>query len=229
MPATLPQWATCDVGVRLRHRLPATNDGRRRLLGIAALAIVWAATWFVLLAVVVAGYWGGHPRPILAMLLIPFALVSWWSNRFLWRSVRQLVGVGPTWVELQDHPLHPGEASELFIAQFGRLRLKKLTVDLVCEEESVFRQGTDVRTDTHVAFRQPLATESSVRVDPARPWTQQFTFRMPPDAMHSFSAAHNAVRWRVVVSAQSRPWPSFCRSFPLLVHPVEPPTTRTPR
>jgi len=206
-------------GERLRYRLGLIATGRWTLFGSAALALIWNSVCFVLLAVVVSGWWYGQNRPILAILLVFFFAVAIWALRVFLRQVRQIAGVGPTILEINDHPLQPGGQYQLFVSQMGRMRLKSVRIELICEEESFFRQGTDVRADRHTAFTQELLREKGVRVDPMEPWQQQLSFDVPANAMHSFVATHNAIRWRLVVSGDSRPWPSFCRSFPVIVHP----------
>jgi len=206
-------------GERLRFRLASISTGRMSVFGSAALALGWNCLCLVLLAVVVSGWWYDMPRPILAVLMVPFSCVAVWSLRVFLKQVRQVAGVGATVVEISDHPLQPGGQYELFVSQMGKMHLKWLKIELVCEEESFFRQGTDVRSDHHVALRQELLKEKTVRVDPRGPWEQQLSFELPENVMHSFAATNNVVRWRLLVSGESRPWPSFCRSFPLLVHP----------
>ncbi|MEM6780216.1 MAG: hypothetical protein AAF670_21365 [Planctomycetota bacterium] len=206
-------------GERLQHRLESVSTGRWNLFGTVSLALIWNSVCLILLAVVVSGWMADRNRPILAMLLIPFFGIAWWSLRTFLRQVRQIVGVGPTLVEISEHPLEPGGRYEVYIAQMGRMKLQSLTITLVCEEESFFRQGTDVRAERHIAFSLELWSGKSIRVDPRRPWEQQLLLEVPANAMHSFSATHNSVRWRLTVNGESRPWPSFCRSFPLLVYP----------
>jgi hypothetical protein len=43
---------------------------------------------------------------------------------------------------------------------------------------------------------------------------------IPADAMHSFTSAHNAVRWRLVVQGTPDRWPMFSRTFPVVVLPA---------
>lgn len=220
MPS-VPRAQTLDEspGERLQFRLASVSTGRLTIIGVASLALIWNSVCVVLLAVAVSGWWYDRPRPILAMLLVPFSGVAIWSLRSFLRQVRQIAGVGPTVLEISQHPLQPGGTYELFVSQMGRMRLRRLRIELVCEEESFFRQGTDVRSDRHVALSQELLSESTVRVDPQAPWEQQLKFELPANVMHSFCATNNSVRWKLVVSGESRPWPSFCRSFPLIVHP----------
>ena len=141
-------------------------------------------------------------------------MISVWSFRFFLTQFRQFAGVGPTIVEIGNHPLVPGGPCELFISQSGRFKLKRISVVLTCEEETFYRQGTDVRVDRHEAIRQVIVKERNVAVDPQAPWEQQLNIDLPDNVMHSFVGTHNAIRWKVVVSGESQPWPSFCRVFP---------------
>lgn len=218
---TVPRGPALDEspGERLKYRLASESTGRWSVLGAASLALMWNSVCVVLLAVAISGWWYGSPRPVLAMLLVPFSGVAVWVLKSFLRRVRRIAGVGSTMVEISDHPLQPGRTYQLLVMQMGRMRLRSLQVRLVCEEESFFRQGTDVRSEQHVALSKDLLCASSVRVDPMAPWEQQLEFELPSHVMHSFSATNNSVRWRLIVSGEARPWPSFCRSFPLVVHP----------
>jgi hypothetical protein len=219
---------TDSPGERLTYRL-AAETSQAGIAGPATLALLWSTVWFVLLAVVVLGFWYGRPRWIVAGLLVPFAAVGVWSFRFFLAQLRQHAGVGPTIVEISDHPLYPGKQYRLFVSQMGRLKLKRLTVQMTCEEETFYRQGTDVRVERYEAFTQLLLKERDVLVDPQAPWEQQLVLDLPPNVMHSFVGTHNAIRWKIVVFGESHPWPSFCRSFPVVVHPPGLPPKRSPR
>ena len=220
---------TDSPGVRLAYRLASEGSMASRAMATATLALLWNAAWFVLLAVVISGFLSGHPRWVLAFLLVPFAAVGVWAFRYFLDALRQTAGVGATIVEIGNHPLHPGESYDLFIAQAGSLNLRRLRVELICEEETTYRQGTDVRIDRHVAFTKILCTDRDLSIDPHRPWEQELRFDLPMDAMHSFQSANNAVCWRIAVSGDSRPWPSFCLNFPVFVHPAERLSIRRPR
>ncbi len=228
---TVPRGAslTDSPGERLTYRLASEGGIGRDIIGPAALALLWNSVWFVLLAVVVSGFWHGNPRWVLAGLLLLFGGIGWWSFRFFLSQLKQKAGVGPTIVEISHHPLFPGEEYWLFVSQTGRLRLRKISVQLTCEEETFYRQGTDVRVERHEAFTQELLTERNVRVDPQAPWEQQLTLNLPINIMHSFVGSHNAIRWKIVVTGEARPWPSFCQSFPVVVHPAAAPPKRSPR
>ncbi|MDG2221859.1 MAG: hypothetical protein P8L85_10785, partial [Rubripirellula sp.] len=101
--------------------------------------------------------------------------------------------------------------------------------ELICEEETFYRQGTDVRVERHQAFCQVLWKGREVLVDPQGPWEQQLGLTVPPEAMHSFVGTHNAIEWKIVVKGISKPWPSFCRSFRVIVHPPASAQKASPR
>jgi len=220
---------TDSPGVRQAYRLASEGSMATRAIAAASLSLLWNAAWFVLLAVVISGFLSGERRWILAFLLLPFAGIGIWAFRYFLDALRQTAGLGATIVEIADHPLHPGESYELFVAQAGNLTLRRLRVELICEEETTYRQGTDVRIDRHIAFTKILCTDRDLTIDPHRPWEQELRFDLPPDAMHSFQSANNAVCWRITVSGESRPWPSFCLNFPVFVHPPAQHPIRRPR
>ena len=220
---------TDSPGERLAYRLASDTSPAAGFAGPAILTVLWNTVWFVLLAVVVSGFWYGRPRWIMVGLLVPFAAIGVWSFRYFLSQLRKQAGVGPTIVEISHQPLYPGQPVTLFVSQSGRLRLKRIQVKLICEEETFFRQGTDVRVERFEAFCEVLENERDVRVDPQAPWEQQLTLDLPENAMHSFVGSHNAIRWKIVVSGESRPWPSFCRSFPVVVHPRLAPPRPSPR
>ncbi|MEM8666477.1 MAG: hypothetical protein AAGG48_03110 [Planctomycetota bacterium] len=219
---------TDSPGERLRYRLPSDGSDTG-VFGPATLALLWNSAWFVLLAVAVSGFWNGPRRPILTGLLIPFGAIGWWSFRYFLRQLRQQVGVGSTIVEISDHPLVPGSDFQVFVSQTGRMQLRRLTVELICEEETFYRQGTDVRVEHHQAFSQILWKGRDVLVDPQAPWEQQLSFVVPADVMHSFVGTHNAIEWKIVVRGKSQPWPSFCRNFRVVVHPPDLAPKASPR
>lgn len=206
-------------GIRLAYRLPASGSPIANVSAAALLALLWCGTWAVLAAVAVSGFWWGTPRPMLTFLLLPLGGIGVWSARYFLRQLRESAGVGATIVEISKNPLLPGEVCRVYVAQFGKLKLRRLRVQLVCEEEAIFRQGTDVRIDRHVVCESIIFAEKSVSVDSRTPWEQEFDMLVPKSAMHSFQSPHNAVTWKILVEGESRPWPSFCRSFPVVVHP----------
>ena len=160
---------TESPGERLTYRLASDTSPAAGFAGPAILTVLWNTVWFVLLAVVVSGFWYGRPRWIMVGLLVPFAGIGIWSFRFFLSQLRKQAGVGPTIVEISDQPLYPGQQVQIFVSQSGRLRLKRIKVQLTCEEETFFRQGTDVRVERFQAFCADLEKQRDVRVDPEAP------------------------------------------------------------
>ncbi len=221
---------TDSPGVHQAYRLASEGASRARTVAASAtLSLLWNATWFVLLAVVVSGFLTDRPRWVLTFLLLPFAAIGWWSFRYFLETLKKTAGVGATIVEISDHPLQPGHQYTLFVSQAGKLNLRRLRVELVCEEETTYRQGTDLRIDRHQAYAQILHTQRDLSIDPYHPWEQELAVTLPAGAMHSFQSAHNAVCWKITVSGDARPWPSFCQNFPVVVHPPAAPSIRLPR
>ncbi|GAA4466270.1 MULTISPECIES: hypothetical protein [Novipirellula] len=220
---------TDSPGERLTYRLAMSNPDDGGVLGPAMLSLLWNTVWFVLLAVVVSGIYYDRPRHILTFLLLPLGGIGLWAFRSFIAQVRRIAGVGATIVEISHHPLVPGDDYRVYVCQMGRLKLRRLKILLCCEEETFYRQGTDVRVEKYEAFSQVILNQRDVAVDPQTPWEQQLAIELPENVMHSFVGSHNAIRWKIVVSGESRPWPSFCRSFPVIVHPPGLPPKRNPR
>lgn len=220
---------TDSPGVKLRYRLPATNWAGKRVAAAAALALMWNAVLLVLLVVVITSFWSERPRKVLLALLFPMSGIGIWALRHYISCLRKTSGVGATILEIDQHPLRPGETYDAYVVQLGKMQLQSLRVELICEEESTFRQGTDLRIDRTPVISEILLDLQNVPIDLGRPWEQEFRIKIPSQAMHSFRSPHNAVHWKVVVRGEADPWPSFCQSFPVIVQPKIPPPKRNPR
>jgi len=117
----------------------------------------------------------------------------------------------------------------VLLAQGGTGTIQSLTLSLELEEQATFRQGTDTRTEHSVVWRQPVAAFHDVSAAPHARFEARAVVEIPSDSMHSFTSAHNAVRWRLVVRGTPERWPAFSRIFPVVVFPPdaevpEPPT-----
>ncbi len=64
-------------------------------------------------------------------------------------------------------------------------------------------------------------TGGRLEADPENPLEMDCQFRLPVDMMHSFQGRHNAIVWKIVVEGEVNQWPSFCRSFPVVVFPPD--------
>jgi hypothetical protein len=127
--------------------------------------------------------------------------------------------VGPTQIEISDHPLRPGETYQVFVSQGGRLTINSLALLLVCDEVATYRQGTDTRSDESRVFSREVLRREQVELLPQASFEQQGELAIPAECMHSFKADHNEVRWRLLVRGDLAGWPPFERTFPIVVCP----------
>lgn len=214
---------TDSPGVKLAYRLAMQRGESTSLL----LSVFLSGTWNTMLAIVaviaVQNHLRGEPDWFLTILLVPFGAVSYFATRWFFRLFRRYSGIGPTAVEISELPLLPGATCRLYLCQYGRACFQSLNISLVSFEETTYQQGTDVRTERVEAQRIPIlarqAGGADLVVEPEKPLELDCQFRLPTDIMHSFQGRHNAVVWKIVVEGEVQKWPSFCRSFPVVVYP----------
>jgi hypothetical protein len=135
------------------------------------------------------------------------------------KHLRHNAGIGPTLVEISDHPLVPGHNYRVFLSQTGNLKLKSVDISLTCEEEAVFSQGTNARTETREVFRTKVYSITDAVIRPSEALEAECDLPVPAEAMHSFRASHNQVQWKLIVRSEADGWQSFQRSFPVVVRP----------
>jgi hypothetical protein len=207
-------------GVRLKYRLPGLESPGWTLAAAAVTCLLCVGTAILLIVLAVHGF-QSRPYPwALVAFLIPFSSVTVWSVYYFIRQLLIHTGIGPTSVEISNHPLFPGQSLDVFLAQSGRLKVKQLTVELACEEEVSFRQGTDIRSERRVVYRDVFATRENFEIEPAIPFEMEGTFRVPDAAMHSFRSSHNAIHWKLIVRGDFDDWPLCVRGFPVIVYPA---------
>jgi hypothetical protein len=91
---------------------------------------------------------------------------------------------------------------------------------LVCEEESTYHQGTDVRTERRVVHRHSVFCQQSLKLDPMQPFEFECRFAVPDAVMHSFRSRHNAVQWKLMVQGEALSCLTVIRTFPVVVYPA---------
>jgi hypothetical protein len=211
---------TNSPGVVLSYRLPAVESPIWTLLAAAVFCLAWNGVAAVLTVWATRSWSSHHPEWLLTGLLVPAYVVGGWSIYYFLRQLVVHTAMGPTIVEISNHPLYPGGRYELLISQTGNLRMKLLSAQLVCVEEVTYHQGTDVRHETRTVYEQEIVRLSEFTIEPGSTFEKEVEFAIPVEAMHSFAAAHNSVNWKIVVSGQAEQWPPFIRSFPLIVYPL---------
>lgn len=221
-----PSVPTCDdlvnsPGTILRYRLPIESRDNWSLTGLGVFAVLWNAVVIVL--AINAGFdlASGRSDPILFALLLPFFVIGLFGVVFFLRSFVLATAVGPTHIEISDHPLRPGGTYDVLVSQGGSGTLRSISVQLELEERATYLQGTDVRTEHLVVRSQPLKRWDDVRILPTNRFESTIRIEIPQESMHSFVSEHNSVHWKLVVSGDPERWRPFSRSFSLVVFPDE--------
>jgi hypothetical protein len=225
---TVPQGAdmTNSPGTKLKFRLPMATSPGWALFGKLTLCIVWNGMVAALVTMAIRGYLAGKPDWLLTLLIVLFAAIGVWAIVVLVRQLLVTTGIGPTLVEVSDHPLCPGGEYRVFLSQSGWLTVNRLRVLLVCEEVATYRQGTDTRTETREVFRKELFRRDSFEIRGGMPLECEIDLKLQRSAMHSLAANHNEIAWTLVVEADVAGWPECKRTFPVIVRPATGEPTR---
>jgi len=210
---------TDSPGVTLTYRLPIVKSLAWQLLAITLLCLTLTGFATVLVVVALDSLIRGDPVGFLMAFALPYVAASGWSIYYFLTRLWVFSRIGPTCVEISDLPLHPGHEYEIFLSQAGRFSLQWLRMNLICEEEATFHQGTDIRIETREVCRQQVFRREAMRVAPGRPLEIEGVLRVPRRAMHTFRSAHNVVRWKLEVSGKPSAWPTFERVFPVIIYP----------
>lgn len=210
---------TNSPGIKQRYRLPVVQSPAWRLMFATVFCVIWNISAGILVIVAVTGFLRTKPDWFLTIFTIPFLLIGGWSVYDFVRQWLLHAGIGPTNVEISDHPLQPGRGYPVYLSQSGRLTMKALAVNLVCEEAATYRQGTDIRIEQKRVFDRQIYRQTDFRIAPGMPFEHEFRLEIPPDAMHSFQSEHNAINWKLVVHGEADAWPPFERCFPMIVYP----------
>ena len=212
---------TNSPGTELAYRLPPSNSPGWRLLAMTVFALVSSGVACVLTVWAVKSHLLGRPEWFLSLFLLPYLATVVWSAHYLVRLILIHTGMGPTTLEISDHPLLPGRVYQVALSQAGQISVRSLQLALVCEEEATYHQGTDIRTEVRVVYQQSLLKCCDFKIDPATSFHQSCDVLIPANAMHSFQTPHNGVRWKLVVQGQVEGWPEFERGFVIVVYPGE--------
>ena len=222
--ADLPGVPACEdmvnsPGTILRYRLPIESPETWNLLGLGLFALAWNAIVAVLAVGAGVDLLGGRTDWFLFALLVPFLTVGIGGVVYFVRMLVFATAVGTTQVEISDLPLRPGGRYDVLLAQGGAGTFRSLELRLELEELATFRQGTDTRSERLIVWQSPVEAWRGVQLSPGTRFEARAAICIPTTAMHSFTAEHNGVRWRLAVRGTPVRWPAFERIFPLVVVP----------
>ena len=208
-------------GIKLSYRLPITSSPGWQLLVIGLFSLLWNGMVSVLVVLAFRKHLtlGGEPDWYLDALILPFAGIGIISLYSLFRHLLVATAIGPTSLEISDHPINPGGSYRVYLTQAGRLSVKSFSLILACYEEATYRQGTDTRTERRLIHEHQVFSHGSFEIMPSIPYEHDCELTFPKRIMHSFQSEHNAVQWRLVVRGTVEKWPKYERVFPLVVSP----------
>ena len=160
LPTVPPIDAVTDSpGVRLAYRLPIDAASGWVSFTMAAVCLLEHARRDVRRASGSSSTATGQPNWLLTWLMVPFVLAGVWTLVALARQVLLNIAIGTTRVEVSQHPFYPGGTFQGFVSQTGRLHVRWLQVQLVCEEQAIYQQGTDTRRATSRVYRATLFSQ----------------------------------------------------------------------
>ncbi|MCC7086579.1 MAG: DUF3592 domain-containing protein [Pirellulales bacterium] len=210
---------TNSPGTHLKYRLPIEGSHGWRLFAATMTSLLWNGIVSLFIVIAIRNHLRGTPDWWLDLFIVPFFATGGFLTYFFVRELLIATGVGPTQIELSDHPLVPARDYEVYISQAGHLTMNRFELSLECEESATYRLGTDARTERRRVFHRAIFEQRNFEVRPGTPYEAHCRFDAPSGAMHSFKSDHNEVQWKLVVRGDAAGWPDFERSFPVVVLP----------
>ncbi|MEW4560925.1 DUF3592 domain-containing protein [Bremerella sp. JC770] len=227
MPATtypsIPNDAnlTNSPGVRLAFRLPIEVSPGWWLLATLIFSLLWSGMAGVFFIAALGNHLAGKPDWMLTIISLPTIAIALAAISQFLREVTAHTRVGPTGLEISNHPLYPGKEYRVFVTQAGKMKVRQLQILLVCEEAATFLQGTDVRSETKRVVEEEVAAAKAFEIKPGLPFEADYQLKVPEGCMHSFKSDHNAIHWKLVVQINADHGTRLNRSFPIVVYPAE--------
>lgn len=207
-------------GAQQPYRLYPHGATAWRVAGLFLVCGIWN-TLLAYFCVVASRQFLRDDLPLLALVLVVMlGLVGVWLAFHLVREFWQRRGIGPSQLEVSEHPLAVGGTYRAYFLQIGRMQLESLAVLLVCEESASYQQGTDSRTEVLTVYQQQLRLWRGLNIEPGQPFEADLNFAIPESAMHSFRSPHNEVRWLLCVRGKTEQQQVIDRRFTLRVRPA---------
>jgi hypothetical protein len=221
-----PSFVANEPGERLRYRLllppsePNPAVSCLIVMGIFFVGIpfVWLLTLFVkLVAEPLGAPWLGG--------LVVLGLTGY--GIFLGVRRRRFRRIHEPRLEVSEHPLPAGTACRAYLFQRGPLSVTYARVLLVCEEKARYTDGTMMRWAEEQVFTRELWRGDALKLAREMPLAQEFSVKVPADAMHSFQSANNFVTWKLRVEERIPGlWTVWRLEFPVLIQAPQVPETR---
>lgn len=210
---------TDSPGTVLRYRLPCQGSPTGRLVGVSLICLVLLG--IASITSVLAGETIRAREPDVLLIIVSAAAVAGagWAIYRLLATLLRLAAIGPTSLEVSEHPLFPGQDLKISLTQTGRTTFRRIEISLLCWEQVIYQQGTDVRTEQRIVYRQTVFDEKNVEVDPLKPFEKLINVTVPGRIMHSFRSRNNSVEWALVVEGRAVRFSRFTHTFPVVIFP----------
>lgn len=208
-------------GTHLAYRLPSDGTSTWRTSGLAAMAIFFGIVLIVLLSSALASADRASRRIAEIGFVIPLIAVQIVLSRHAFRQWLRSTSSGSSRVEVSEHPFFPGEQYQIMLVQTGKMKVRRLEVQLLCQEEATYSPGTDTRIARETVHRDVLWRRDFLEIRLGAALEIPFDLRIPEGAMHSMVAEHNRVDWFILVRIRTAAG-GFDRRFPVCVYPPVP-------
>ncbi len=180
-------------------------------IGIWIFALIWNGFigGFIWLVLQKGSPW--FPLIILGVFaLIGLAII--WSAIYktlqIWNPV--------TTVICSQRNIYPGSEFEISWLHQGKTSsIKNFSIYLESEESVTYRQGTSTRTETRKLHEQ-IVVSSAEQSDIAQGFK---LVEVPLDAMHTFKANRNKIKWQIRVRGTIAFWPDIDDTYEVTVYP----------
>lgn len=216
-----------------KKTLDRLADGRVRLTGpsgqsktgifLMVFALIWNAfTWpmFILFAANDDGFSWTY------LFFAPFLLVG--VGTLIGAVVLIIQGVlagrrlGPVVLTLPRLPLRLGEHFDVEFEQTVKsaCEIERVTLTLKCEEWVRYTVGTDTRTAKHTAYETKCEVMGASSVGGSDSLAGSAPFSIPIDAMQTFDARNNKIKWTLFARSAIANWPDYTVEIPIAVCPI---------
>jgi hypothetical protein len=159
---------------------------------------------------------GAHPEGCVVLFLVPFTLIA--LGLLVNVPYQMLAFFNPrSRLELQPGVLQPGGTARLRWQFTGiASRLRRVEIKLEGAEEATHRVGTSSRTDRSIFLQMSLLDTA----DPAQIEAGgEIAVALPANVVHSFSAPHNKITYKLTLRGAIAHWPDVLDEFTVEVAP----------
>lgn len=133
----------------------------------------------------------------LALVIVPIAMLIPPARRRMLGEYRDWRF--PVHIEIDHHPAVPGDELAFTIHHTRPVRLRSIEVNVVSVERATYQQGTNSVTVQETVYEAPCELTAPPTAGELVGTPIPGVCSIPADAMHSFHAPRNQVRWELKV------------------------------